>query len=180
VLGTVEWYEVEPGFAANFHVTDLGDYFGANHSSRDISNEVDLAHLKQLRAGIDALVIGGSTARAEGYRASKRFKTYVFSHKPQSSGLEQLTFASDKQLLEQMAVLKRSHPRILSECGPALLNKFLTLGEVNQLFLTVTFAGLPNRASAEQVANRVLSLGSYRIAKFSALKNSALMLWRRA
>jgi len=180
VPSTFDWYETEPGFAANFHLTETGAYYGSTQSSRDISNDVDLAHLKQLRVGVDALVVGGSTARAEGYSASKRFKTYVFSHMPQSSGLEQLTFASDKQLVEILAVLKESHPRILSECGPALLNKFLTHGAVDQLFLTVTFASLPNRASAEQVANRVLSLGSYRIAKFSVLKNSALMLWRRA
>jgi riboflavin biosynthesis pyrimidine reductase len=180
VPSPVDWYETQPGFAANFHLTETGAYYGSTKSSRDISNEVDLAHLKQLRAGADAVVIGGATARAEGYKPSSKFKTYVFSRKPQSTQLEHLSFDNEDQLLEQLAFLKSSHSRVLSECGPSLLNKFLDLGAVDQLFLTVSFDSVPSRQSAEHVAKRVLSLDSYQVARFSMLENSALMLWRRA
>ena len=176
----VAWYELEPGFAANFHLTETGEYFGSSNSSRDISNDIDLTHLKQLRRGADALVVGGATARAEGYKPTPRHKTYVFSRHPKVDGLEYLSFASDEELSGYIAFLKNSHGRVLSECGPSLLNKLLSLREVDALFLTVTFLDGPNRASAEYVARRVLDLDGYKIVKYDSQENSALMLWRRA
>ena len=176
----VAWYELKPGFAANFHMTEDSKYFGANNTSRDISNEVDLAHLKKLRAQADAVVIGGSTARNEGYKKSKNFQTYLFTRGPKDGDLHALRFSSDAELVGQIANLKSLHTRVLSECGPALLNKFLELGVVDQLFLTVTFTDIPNQQSIERIASQVLSLGEYQIEQFKTIDNSAVTLWRRA
>ena len=176
----VAWYELQPGFAANFHITEDGKYFGANKTSRDISNEVDLAHLKKLRSQADAVVIGGSTARSEGYKKSKNFETYVFTRGPNDGELHALHFSSEAELVGHIANLKSIHKRVLSECGPALLNKFLELRAVDQLFLTVTFTGVPTQQSIERIASRVLSLGEYQIEQFEAIDNSAVTLWRRA
>jgi riboflavin biosynthesis pyrimidine reductase len=179
-MHTVAWYELEAGFSANFHLTESGDYFGENHSSRDISNEVDLAHLIKLRSQTNALVVGGSTARAEGYKPSDRFETYVFSSQPQVIELHRLEFSGDAELLEQISTLKAKHTRVLSECGPALLNKFLQLGAVDQLFLTVSFQNQPSRSAAEKSAESVLELDGYRLENFEIIQNSALTSWRRA
>ena len=176
----VSWYQLEPGLAANFHLTEGGDFFGSNRSSRDISNTVDLSHLKKLRTQVDAIVVGGSTARAEGYKPSEKFKTYVFSHRLQGDGMHQLEFSNDDQLAEQLGQLKELHLRILCECGPSLLNKFLFLREIDQLFLTVTFGETPNADTAEQIANRVLRLDGYRLDRYEVVESSALTLWRRA
>ena len=176
----VAWYELKPGFAANFHITEDGKYFGANKTSRDLSNEVDLAHLKKLRSQADAVVIGGSTARNEGYKKSKNFETYVFTRGPNDGELHALHFSSEAELVGHIANLKSIYTRVLSECGPALLNKFLELGVVDQLFLTVTFIGVPTQQSIERIAGQVLRLGEYQIEQFEAIDNSAVTLWRRA
>lgn len=179
-MHTVAWYELEPGFSANFHMTESGDYFGKNHSSRDISNEVDLAHLIKLRSQTNALVVGGSTARAEGYKKSKRFETYVFSSQPQLPELHRLEFSGDTELVALLSALKSKHTRVLSECGPKLLNKFLQLGAIDQLFLTVTFHNKPSGSTAEKAAQSVLELNGYRLENFEVIQNSALTSWRRA
>ncbi len=179
-MTTVSWYALEPGLAANFHLTEHGKFFGANLSSRDISNEVDLAHLIKLRSQADALLVGGATARAEGYRPSKRFDTYVFTTQPQNTELNPIKFDNDDGLVEQVGDVTSAHKRVLSECGPALLNKMLRLGLVNQLFLTVTFADEPNKFSTEKSARNLLELDGYDLDKFEVVRHSALTLWRRA
>jgi riboflavin biosynthesis pyrimidine reductase len=180
VKSAVAWYELQPGFAANFHITEDGKYFGANKTSRDISNEVDLAHLKKLRSQADAVVIGGSTARSEGYKKSKNFETYVFTRGPNDGELHALHFSCEAELVSHIANLKSIHKRVLSECGPALLNKFLELRAVDQLFLTVTFTGVPTQQSTERIASQVLRLSEYQIEQFEAIENSAVTFWRRA
>lgn len=179
-MHTVAWYELEPGFSANFHMTESGGYFGQNHSSRDISNEVDLAHLIKLRSQTNALVVGGSTARAEGYKPSKRFETYVFSSQPQLPELHRLEFSGDAELLAHLSALKTKHTRVLSECGPALLNKFLQIGAIDQLFLTVSFHNKPARSTVEKAAHSVLELDGYHLKNCEVIQNSALTSWRRA
>jgi riboflavin biosynthesis pyrimidine reductase len=179
-MHTVAWYELEAGFSANFHLTESGDYFGENHSSRDISNEVDLAHLIKLRSQADAIVVGGATARAESYKPSKRFETYVISSQPQAAELHRIAFAGDAELSAQILTLKAKHARVLSECGPALLNKFLQLGALDKLFLTVSFQNQPSRNAAQKSAESVLELDGYRLENFEIIQNSALTSWRRA
>jgi riboflavin biosynthesis pyrimidine reductase len=180
VKSAVAWYELKPGFAANFHMTEDGKYFGSNNTSRDISNEVDLAHLKKLRSQADAVVIGGSTARNEGYKRSKNFETFVFTRGPNDGELHALHFSNEAELVGHIANLKSLHTRVLSECGPALLSNFLELRAVDQLFLTVTFTGVPTQQSTERIASQVLSLGEYQIEQFKTIDNSAVTLWRRA
>lgn len=179
-MHTVAWYQLEPGFSANFHMTENGEYFGQNHSSRDISNEVDLAHLIKLRSQTNALVVGGSTARAEDYKPSKRFETYVFSSQPQLPELHRLEFSSDAELVAQITALKAKHTRVLSECGPTLLNKFLQLDAIDQLFLTVSFHDKPSRTTAEKTAQLELELNGYCLKNFEVIQNCALTSWRRA
>lgn len=161
-------------------MTENGQFFGVNGSSRDISNEVDLAHLIKLRSQADALLVGGATARAEDYRPAKRFETYVFTTQPQSTDLSPIEFDNDDGLVERVGEVISKHKRALSECGPALLNKMLRLGLVNQLFLTVSFAEEPNKFSAEKSAELLLELDGYNLDKFEVVGNSALTLWRRA
>ena len=179
-MTTVSWYVLEPGLAANFHLTEHGKFFGANRSSRDISNEVDLAHLIKLRSHADALLVGGATARAEGYQPSKRLETYVFTTQPQKTDLSPIEFENDEGLVMRVGEVISAHKRVLSECGPALLNKMLRLGLVNQLFLTVSFAEGPNQFSTEKSARNLLELDGYDLDKFEVVGNSALTLWRRA
>lgn len=180
MVNTVTWYTLEPGFAANFHVTEAGNYFGVNESSRDISNKVDLAHLIKLRSQADAVVVGGATARRESYKPSSRFATYVFTSQPLDAALNQLEFSTDAELSAQISKLKTIHSRVLSECGPALLNKFLQGREIDQLFLTVSFTTEPTRSEAERIARSVLRLENYQLTKFEIVENCALTAWRRA
>jgi riboflavin biosynthesis pyrimidine reductase len=179
-MTTVSWYVLEPGLAANFHLTEHGKFFGVNRSSRDISNEVDLAHLIKLRSQADALLVGGATARAERYQPSKRFETYVFTTQPQKTDLSPIEFENDEGLVKRVGEVISAHKRVLSECGPALLNKMLRLGLVNQLFLTVSFAEGPNQFSTEKSARLLLELDGYNLDNFEVVGNSALTLWRRA
>jgi riboflavin biosynthesis pyrimidine reductase len=180
VITTVSWYELEPGLAANFHMTEHGNFFGVNRSSRDISNEVDLAHLIKLRSQANALIVGGATARAESYRPSERFETYVFTTQPQNTELNPIEFDNDADLVKRVGEIISAHKRVLSECGPTLLNKMLRLGLVNQLFLTVTFTEGPSRIGAEKSARLLLELDGYNLDKVEVVGNSALTLWRRA
>jgi riboflavin biosynthesis pyrimidine reductase len=180
MVETVAWYELEPGFAANFHLNEAGNYFGKTGSSRDISNEIDLAHLIKLRSQADAIVVGGETARIEGYKPSTRFETYVFTSLPTHTELRPLKFSGDAELSDRLSELKALHNRVLSECGPSLLNQFLKLGEIDQLFLTVTFEGKPDPLAVEDIAKSVLALDRYEIARYEPIQNSALTMWRRA
>lgn len=179
-MDTAEWYSLEPGLSAIFHLTESGDYFGANGSSRDLSNAVDLAHLIKLRSQVDAILVGGETSRVEKYVPSKRFESYVFSKRPQQDGLHRLEFSDNRDLTQQLMDLKAQHKRLLSECGPTLLNRLLDLCVIDVLFLTVTFRSEPNMSVAEQIARRVLWLEGYQLDKFELIQNSMVSAWRRA
>ena len=113
-------------------------------------------------------------------KKSKNFQTYLFTRGPKDGDLHALRFSSDAELVGQIANLKSLHTRVLSECGPALLSNFLELRAVDQLFLTVTFTGVPTQQSTERIASQVLSLGEYQIEQFKTIDNSAVTLWRRA
>ena len=179
-MDAAKWYTLEPGLSAIFHLTESGDYFGTNGSSRDISNAVDLAHLLKLRSVADAIVVGGETSRVEKYFPSNRFETYVFSRRPQPDGLHRLEFSDNRDLTEQLMDLKAQHKRLLSECGPTLLNRLLDLSVIDVLFLTVTFRAKPNTSVAEQIARRALWLDGYQLDQYELIQNSMVSAWRRA
>ncbi len=131
------FYNLDRQVSANFVVRCNGEYRDQRGSSRGISSSTDRAHLIHLRSQADAVITGGSTARAEAYSPTSRFATYVFSRTAVASGLHRLTFSSSESLQDVFANLQLKHARILVEAGPKLLNIFLAEGLVDTLFVSV-------------------------------------------
>ena len=151
-------YRSLPGVRANFLCRTDGSY-SIDGSSRKLSNSLDRKLLVHLRGLTDAVVIGGNTCRAEGYAASSRFETYVFTKQPISlaNGLHPLRFDDDGGLVSVFNGIKDVHSRILLEAGPYLLTRCLRLNLIDQLCLTIN--GLTD--TPEEVVERLLgqSLG---------------------
>lgn len=143
------------GTRANFLCTPQGE-FELNRSSRPLSNQEDRRLLAHLRSLSEAVIVGGATARNEVYRVSTKFETYVFTNNPDSliEGFHPLNFFDDEGLGDIFSVLRTKHDHLLVEAGPSLLSKFLSLGLIDQLCLTI--AG-PDESPAE-VAAKVLGV----------------------
>ena len=148
-------YQPLQGIRANFICTQVGAYQVAG-SSRPIGNEEDRRLLIHLRSLADAVIVGGSTARNEGYIHSNRFETYVFTKKPDSipEGLKPISFSEGHPLRQVLTSIGQIHPRVLVEAGPSLLSKMLREGLIDQLCLTIS----GTEGSPAKIAERVFNL----------------------
>lgn len=177
---TLDWYVLQNGLTANFVLDSLGNFAGVTGSSRDISNELDRAHLIKLRSQCDAVLVGGATARGEGYKKSNRFETYVFTKGATAPGLHSLTFTNSIELAKIISDLLEKHGRLLSECGPMILNQLLALGLVDELFLTAVSKDALKIGECEAIARQVLSLENYELSQSEQIETTMFTRWRRA
>ncbi|MFM5905443.1 MAG: dihydrofolate reductase family protein [Micrococcales bacterium] len=77
LFSTTVWPEF--GFVANLVANGQGEFWGSTGSSRDISNEVDLAALVGLRRSADGVLVTATTARKEKYRGSRNVSLAIVS-----------------------------------------------------------------------------------------------------
>ena len=169
-------YAEVKGIFANLLLLDDGSYYGTDGSSRSISNEVDRTVLVHLRRKGRAVVVGGNTARNEGYRPSERFDTFVFTGDPDSlaAGLKPLHFDDANDLQVQLVEMLERYGQILIEAGPNLLRKLIATGEVNYLCLTVI--GKPD---CETVLLRsILDVNNAQLLSKETVDNTHLSVWR--
>jgi hypothetical protein len=108
------FYLLDKPVSANFVISCSGAFVDKNGSSRGISSPDDLAHLVHLRSQASAVVIGGNTARKEGYSPKSRFETYVFSETSNvPSGLQRRHFKDDADLQRVFGELIAEHDSVL-------------------------------------------------------------------
>ena len=108
-------------------------------SSRGVTSTLDRARFLERRRRVDAILIGGNTARSEPYR-----KTPVPVVVISSSMINAL--ADNRQAYWWNAfpseALERARrlfgPSILVEAGPSIVNELISSGEVDRLELSVT------------------------------------------
>ncbi len=169
-------YAEVQGIFANLLLLDDGSYYGPDGSSRSISNEIDKTVLVHLRRKSRALVVGGNTARNEGYKPSERFETFVFTGDPDSlaTGLKPLQFDDVSDLKVQLVEMLQRYGQILIEAGPSLLKKLIATGEVDYLCLTVI--GQPDRETL--LLRSILDVSNAKLLSKEAVGNTHLSVWR--
>ncbi len=141
-------YRFDGQVVANFVTTGQGVYKDDNGSSRGISNEVDRDVLIHLRSQATAVLVGGETARNEGYRPDSRFETIVLTRRDLgiSDGLTRLKTETDWELSEEIRQIRARHNSLLLEAGPSLISKLAELRVIDTLCLSVVDpVGEPNR-----------------------------------
>lgn len=133
-------YPKDCSVRANFITSPEGAYHTASGSSRGLGNASDREVLIHLRSLADVVVVGGETARLEGYRPTNRFDTIVITRHPQDfdPALQIWNDGSDQGLEDLIHKLNTESKRVLIEAGPSLLSRFLKLDLVDQLCLSIT------------------------------------------
>jgi riboflavin biosynthesis pyrimidine reductase len=143
------------GVRANLIATADAQFTGASGSSRDISNQVDLALLKRLRSLSDVIVTDAATARAENYRPSKWAPIEVWSATGDFAGVDSnLKLQKVQSLEESLAMVKATYDSVLLETGPTLTGLIGELKAIDQLKLTIV--GAANGASATSASVQVI------------------------
>lgn len=143
------------GVRANLIATAKAQFTGASGSSRDISNETDLALLKKLRSFSDVIVTDAATARAENYRQSKWAPIEVWSATGDFAGVDSnLKLQKVQSLDESLARVRATYDSVLMETGPTLTGLIGELKAVDQLKLTIV--GAANRAAATSASVQVI------------------------
>jgi riboflavin biosynthesis pyrimidine reductase len=142
------------GFRANFIATANAQFTGASGSSREISNNSDLALLKKLRSLSDLIVTDAATARAENYRPSKLAPIEVWSVTGNFAGVDSnLKLQKVRSLDESLAMVKSTYDSVLLETGPTLTGLIGELQAIDQLKLTIV--GASNGAAATSASVQV-------------------------
>lgn len=154
------------GIRSNHVVTQSGEFFGSDFSSRSISNETDRQLLIALRSMADVIMVDAATARRELYRAPKSGAFLaIFSNSGNFEGIPAVTASPEKTLLFAtksnsanqefagsprinfsedpiMDFVEQSHKKgfraCLLEAGPSLTNLMFSHGLVSQSALTIT------------------------------------------
>jgi riboflavin biosynthesis pyrimidine reductase len=127
---------------AIFVVNQSGEYVDENFSSRGVSNEADLEHLKRQRAWAKCIVTTGATARAESYAPLQNKRLVVLTRLssaafPLLAGSPGVEFRSYKEQSTLSGLVER-YEKVLVEFGPDLLNQALRNQEIDALQLSVT------------------------------------------
>ena len=111
-----------------------------NGTSKNLSSAEDRKRFHQLRSGVEAIVIGGKTARLEPY-AQTPAPLYVISRAREIKEIEANHQAKILNQDPKLAIkeLKEKYPtKILFEGGAELLNEIIDL--VDQLHITISKA----------------------------------------
>lgn len=132
-------YEFGDKVVANFVVTGRGAYQDERGSSRGISNGIDRQILVHLRSRANAVLVGGETARVEGYKQDSRFQTLVLTNRDLQirDGLTRFMAGSDSELKDAIASLWAENSGLLVEAGPTLVAKLAELVLIDILCLTI-------------------------------------------
>lgn len=131
------------GIRANFVTNSHGEFVGINGSSRDLSNEADLALLKKLRSLADLVITDAATARNEGYRPSALAPIQIWSKTGNFEGLVAADAFALQQVTDPVAeleMLRKTKQAVLLETGPTLTAQLGDARIVDELKLTVTSA----------------------------------------
>lgn len=169
--GSYEWPD-GPWLRANMISTVDGSAQGPDGLSGSINNEVDQQVFQQLRRSADVIVVGGGTARAEGYgpvqtpivvvSASGALPETMRDAPPGRIRLHHGGDADDLRGLVK-GLHDEGHQHILCEGGPSLLGDLLRAGLVDELCTTVSprlVAGTGRRIVGGQKIDVPLELAS--------------------
>lgn len=165
----VDSYGNWKGIRSNHVITALGNFTGADGSSRSISTPEDRELLIALRSRADLVVVDAKTARTEGYKASSSGTALaIFSATGDFSGIPALEGSSNncylfspqlssqfrschhEQIPDQENPLsglanwatKQGLAALLLEAGPTLTQTAFAKGLVSQSAVTIAAEGL--------------------------------------
>lgn len=169
--GSYAWPD-GPWLRANMVSTVDGSAQGADGLTGSINNEVDLAVFQKLRDAADIIIVGGGTARAEGYGAVETPMVVVSASgalpetmRDAPPGKIRLHHGGDADDLRGLVkeLHDEGHQHILCEGGPALLGDLVRAGVVDELCVTITpklVAGTGRRIVGGQAVDVPLQLAS--------------------
>lgn len=169
--GSYEWPE-GPWLRANMVATVDGSAQGPDGLTGSINNEIDQQVFQALRRSADVILVGGGTARAEGYgpvdtpivvvSASGALPETMRGAPPGKIRLHHGGDADDlRGLIKQLH--DEGYEHILCEGGPSLLGDLVRAGLVDELCATITpalVAGTGRRIVGGQVVDVPLELAS--------------------
>jgi riboflavin biosynthesis pyrimidine reductase len=130
-------------------VNMVGSVDGAAHGSDgrsgSINNAVDAEVFHLLRSQADAIIVGGGTARAEGYHPAVRPLVVVSGRGRLPETLQgaegvRVEAGGDEDALRSLVGRLRDEgfEQLLCEGGPTLLGRLLSAGLVDELCCTIT------------------------------------------
>jgi riboflavin biosynthesis pyrimidine reductase len=108
-------------------------------SSRGVTSTLDRARFLERRRHVDAILIGGNTARNEPYRKTPVPVVVISTSMINALADNRQAYwwnASASEALERARRL--FGPTILIEAGPSIINELIASGEVDRLELSVT------------------------------------------
>jgi len=108
-------------------------------SSRGVTSTLDRARFLERRRHVDAILIGGNTARTEPYRKTPVPVVVISTSMVNTLADNRQAYwwnASPSEALERARRL--FGPTILVEAGPSIINELIASGEVDRLELSVT------------------------------------------
>jgi len=169
-------YEFTDQVVANFVTTGFGDFKDERGSSRGIGNEIDRNVLIHLRSQARAVLIGGETARVEGYKKDQRFKTFVLSERDeqQDDGLNRFKVGNDEELTLAIDSICAEHHGLLVEAGPSLVSKLVRLQSIDILCLTV----VNPIDDPAQLLKKLFGIDTAHLQSNQRIENTLLTIWK--
>jgi len=169
-------YEFTDQVVANFVTTGFGDFKDEHGSSRGIGNEIDRNVLIHLRSRARAVLVGGETARVEGYKRDQRFKTYVLSDRDvhEDDGLNRFKVGSDEELTLAIDSICAEHHGLLVEAGPSLVSKLVRLQLIDILCLTV----VNPIDDPAQLLKSLFGIDTAHLESNQRIENTLLTIWK--
>ena len=125
-------------------------------SSRGVTSTLDRARFLERRRHVDAILIGGNTARTEPYRKTPVPVVVISTSMINALADNRQAYwwnASPSEALERARRL--FGPTILVEAGASIINELIASGEVDRLELSVTqVSGGEDRINIEEMLSR--------------------------
>lgn len=125
-------------------------------SSRGVTSTLDRARFLERRRHVDAILIGGNTARTEPYRKTPVPVVVISTSMINALADNRQAYwwnASPSEALERARRL--FGPTILVEAGASIINELIASGEVDRLELSVTqISGGEDRINIEEMLSR--------------------------
>jgi riboflavin biosynthesis pyrimidine reductase len=174
-------YEFAGTVVANFVATTSGKFTDTNCSSRGLSNAIDKQVLKHLRNSTAAVLVGGATARREGYKPDSRFVTFVLSNQTSAyAGLEMLTCENEEKLRDTVLGIQHRYSGLLVEAGPSLVAKLAELGLIDYLCLTIIgeSEGQDAHANGSNLLLELFNISNAKLISEQSIEDTRLTIWR--
>lgn len=125
-------------------------------TSRGVTSSLDRARFLERRRHVDAILIGGNTARTEPYRKTPVPVVVISTSMVNALADNRQAYwwnASASEALERARRL--FGPTILVEAGASIINELITAGKVDRLELSVTqVSGGEDRIDIEKMLSR--------------------------